>query len=539
MKEEIVSSATPEQAAAIEYDGNLVITARPGSGKTFTVVEKIAAATRMLRPYQGIIAISFTNKASNELKERCIRRGVAGNRSFFGTIDRFFIAEIIVKFGGHLVEMPEEFEICKLCDHPEYGDLYSAKQRLTDELEKRLFDALRNGLIFLEVVGETALRILKRAPACRRYIKARYTHVFIDEYQDCGKAQHGFFTELVALGLIGTAVGDLDQAIYGFAGKESRFLRALAVDESFRHMSITQNFRCHKSIASYSLRLLGIGLQDPLPEDKRVVEARVPGGEAQIAQAICAKLPEIMERNDVEHLGQMAVLARTNRTLNILSKNIDVPFHIAESTSLEDHGSNQAKMLDDLLTSYFSGSGSLTAFVRRYFSEEDDRRYRKALSISSSIFGTSVDMLSRETDKMTELARMAYCNEKPVGLSSLLACELEDTERLASNYSPSAENEINLMTLHKAKGLEFDIVFHLEAYDSIMPMFNPQGADPEEIQQALNLHYVGITRAIKECYLVLGTTRENSRGKIKTALPSPFLSKNGLAFCRRNEDWLE
>ncbi|WP_139652766.1 UvrD-helicase domain-containing protein [Raoultibacter phocaeensis] len=532
-------TATLEQAEAIAYDGNLVITARPGSGKTFVMVEKITAATRNLRPFQGIIAISFTNKASNELKERCARKGVAGSRSFFGTIDRFFISEIIVKFGGHLIRMPTDFEICKLCDHPEYGELSSAKRPLTVESEELLFNALRDGLIFLEVVGETALRILKRSQACRRYIKARYTQVFIDEYQDCGESQHGFFTELVAIGLVGTAVGDLDQAIYGFAGKKSRFLRELATGDSFQHMSITQNFRCHKSISDYSLKLLGIGVRGVPPEDKRVVEARVPGGEEQIARAICARLPGIMERNGVEHLGRVAILARTNRTLAKVAQSVDVPYRIATSTALEDHGSSQAKMLDDMLTSYFAENGALTSFVRRYFSEEeDDRQYRKALSITCDLFDTPTGMLRGEIDKMIELASMACYNERPIGLAAVLFCELGDPERLANDYSPLGEGEVNLMTLHKAKGLEFDIVFHLEAYESIMPMFRPQGPDPAETQQALNLHYVGITRAIKECYLVLGTTRTNSSGRVKTALPSPFLSKNGLDLCRRHEDWI-
>ena len=65
---------TQEQMEVLGYSGNIVVTAKPGSGKTFTVVEKIANIMPSLPDYQGVIAISFTNKASDELKRRCKQR---------------------------------------------------------------------------------------------------------------------------------------------------------------------------------------------------------------------------------------------------------------------------------------------------------------------------------------------------------------------------------------------------------------------------------------------------------------------------------
>ncbi|EGP5718407.1 ATP-dependent helicase, partial [Enterococcus faecium] len=61
---------TMEQMKVIEYDGNCVITACPGSGKTFTIVEKIKCHTKNLKSYEGIVAISYTNKAADEIKNR-------------------------------------------------------------------------------------------------------------------------------------------------------------------------------------------------------------------------------------------------------------------------------------------------------------------------------------------------------------------------------------------------------------------------------------------------------------------------------------
>lgn len=71
--------------------------------------------------------------------------------------------------------------------------------------------------LFLEISGEIALYVLKNVPGALKYIKARYTHIFIDEYQDCGEIQHAIFLLLVSIGLKGIAVGDINQAIYGFS----------------------------------------------------------------------------------------------------------------------------------------------------------------------------------------------------------------------------------------------------------------------------------------------------------------------------------
>ena len=62
---------TQEQQIIINHPGNIVVTAKPGSGKTYTVVEKIDKVLTSLPDFKGVIAISFTNKASDELKKRC------------------------------------------------------------------------------------------------------------------------------------------------------------------------------------------------------------------------------------------------------------------------------------------------------------------------------------------------------------------------------------------------------------------------------------------------------------------------------------
>ena len=91
------------------------------------------------------------------------------------------------------------------------------------------------------------------------------------------------------------------------------------------------------------------------------------------------------------------------------------------------------------------------------------------------------------------------------------------------------------MTLHKSKGLEFNIVFHMDLYKWIFP--NEYG-DAEAQMQDLNLHYVGVTRAIDVCYLMNGTKRyRKKQNDFIVAAPSPFLSKPGMTERRYNVSW--
>ena len=90
------------------------------------------------------------------------------------------------------------------------------------------------------------------------------------------------------------------------------------------------------------------------------------------------------------------------------------------------------------------------------------------------------------------------------------------------------------MTIHKSKGLEFSIVFHLDLYQWIIPNYKAiKEKDQEEITQSLNLHYVGITRAKEACVLCTSTKRHRNETEITDAQPSEFLVRSGLDSLRK------
>ena len=150
----MIKFPTDEQREIIDYPGNIVVTAKPGSGKTFTIVEKIANVLPALPDYKGVIAISFTNKASDELKRRCKQRCKDTKQSFFGTIDKFYLSQIIMPFTCHITGVKNDYEVIE--DIPEEGKYASLLQYdsvLTQLQKDLLIDGLYDGIVFLKYIG--------------------------------------------------------------------------------------------------------------------------------------------------------------------------------------------------------------------------------------------------------------------------------------------------------------------------------------------------------------------------------------------------
>ncbi|HCD8149337.1 TPA: UvrD-helicase domain-containing protein, partial [Enterobacter hormaechei] len=244
-----VFSPTTQQASAIDYPKSMVITACPGSGKTTVIKEKIRNITGCLPEHKGVIAITFTRKASAELERRCKADGHDIKHSFFGTIDSFCLNEIIIPFlpkiwGGK----PTECKVLKKLDSPyKYylkDDFFGTPSIVNvneDAGYKRLYD---EGMLWMSSFAALSLKILNESPAAQRYIKARYSHIFIDEYQDSSLSQHQLFLKINEIGLCSIAVGDVWQSIYEFRGGNAELLLDLVRDKSiFEHFEINLNHR--------------------------------------------------------------------------------------------------------------------------------------------------------------------------------------------------------------------------------------------------------------------------------------------------------
>lgn len=529
--------SSEEQKRIIQDKNNIVVTARPGSGKTYTIVEKIQLILEELYNYQGIIAISFTNKASEELRKRCSSRGLLLNKSFFGTIDKFCFSEIIAPFCSHLSDRTQDLKIKK---YKKTDGLENLDKKNDDEIRKIVEEYLRQDIVFLELLGETALYILERVPDATRYLCAKYKAIFIDEYQDCDRSQNAIFLYLVDQGIKGMAVGDSHQAIYGFTKKNSVYLEQLTKDPNFTHYNLSKNFRCHPSIYQYALSLYGKA--EGAPEDKkRVFRVKVDGNEKNIAQKIEENIPNIKRQYDLKATSGFAILCRNNSTVDILNKSLTIPHKIYTKTKLDADNSDIARLFVQLIRGYFDENIYALDITEHYFLERNkSNKYLSLLNATQKLFACSINELVENISLFVHIAQIIYPNQSVEDMSETLN-RLKDVlmdKHQYENYMPPKEDEISIMTIHKSKGLEFNVIFQMDMYDYIFPKeIWQQGRSPESWEQDLNLHYVAITRAKVACYLMEGSQRYNGKGILKSAKPSPFYDLPGVKKRRCDVKW--
>lgn len=236
-----------------ESQGNCLILAGPGSGKTKTITIKVA---RMLaedvRPPRGIACITYNTECARELKRRLDRLGVNETRNvFIGTIHSFCLKNIILPYGKIAgLNLPEPLAVASPSEQDRlfsrvlsreiggeeepgrwkttvdryrrtYLDRDDVEWKSQDERVSRLIEAYerelrRNGLIDFDDMVLLGLRMVENHEWVRKLLKARFPILVVDEYQDLGVPLHRIVLSLCFnAGVRLIAVGDPDQSIYG------------------------------------------------------------------------------------------------------------------------------------------------------------------------------------------------------------------------------------------------------------------------------------------------------------------------------------
>ncbi|KNC92266.1 UvrD-helicase domain-containing protein [Trabulsiella odontotermitis] len=526
-------SPTPQQTLAIDYTESMVITACPGSGKTTVIKEKIRNITDGLPEHKGVIAITFTRKASSELERRCKADGHDVKNSFFGTIDSFCLNDIIIPFlsriwGGK----PRECKVLKKLESPFNHFIeknFSGTPSITNINEdpgyKKLYD---EGILWMGSFSALALKIINESPAAKRYIKARYSHIFIDEYQDSSLSQHELFLRINELGLCSIAVGDVWQSIYEFRGGNSELLLELVSNtECFKHFEINFNHRCHPSISNYASRLL-----DPsyilLPADEiRIFRRRLDGNLKDAAVTISPWISGWLSSGEwkLEKANQIAILARKEKSLILFCSGLNLNFRLYVDTPLDKIGTDCSDLYKDLLAYKYGSISTAQEFINKVFDGvivDDNTMFLLRKKIKAI----------RNELKNEDLIHMFHDIADILGINSTehidgaLIRTISD-DILVKQFKPLDDNEIQVMTLHKSKGLEFKLVFHLDLDEWSFPYREYNSEDRHTalyptLQQEINLHYVGITRAENCCILINSSLRQNASGNFKNADESYF-----------------
>lgn len=227
-------------------DGNIVISASAGTGKTHTTILKIKHDIEKNVSFSTFGSITFTKKAAREIETRL--RGEKGE-GFVGTNDNFVLQEII---------RPFMYDVYGRAFKKEIKPDYSTTNQISD-YETGIKKIKDTGFICKysdnkkNYSFQLALYILENSEAARLYLQSKYYRIYIDEYQDCDKDMHKLFMYICKHLLIPLfVVGDLKQSIYSWRGGYDKGFLDLLADSNFSSFKLKHNFRSVMCIQNYA-----------------------------------------------------------------------------------------------------------------------------------------------------------------------------------------------------------------------------------------------------------------------------------------------
>ncbi|MET0261081.1 MAG: ATP-dependent DNA helicase UvrD2, partial [Gaiellaceae bacterium] len=541
----ILEGLNPEQRRAAEaVRGPVCILAGAGSGKTTTITRRIAwqVASGAVRSDQ-ILAVTFTDKAAAEMRTRLERLGVAGveARTFHSAAlsqlrrargdapGRILSTKaLLLRQIGNTLPPPYRFRPA--------GDLateveWAKNRRLTPQTYRsglgtheppipadlmatvfREYERRKqaSGLIDFEDLLELAVRMYEEDEWAVAALRERYAAFTVDEYQDVNLLQQSLLELWLGPRDDLCAVGDDYQSIYGFTGASPEWLLGLAT--SYPHATVVrleENYRSSPQVLALANRLV-----PKLGGAEKSLRATRPEGPEPELRGFGSPDDEgawILERVRALHAEgvpyeEMAILMRLNaRSVDFeeLFADAEIPFQGA--ALLARDGARQ--LLKGLRG---AGFGSLAEEVRR-------------VAVQQGLVEPVPDGVGeRELVRQADLARLCK-----------LAEEFDDgtktvqqwVEWLRARFDHGAQGGVHLLTLHRAKGLEFDAVFLPRVEEKELPC-KPAMRVPAQLAEERRLLYVGITRARK--HLALTWAGKASRFLLELgvqAVPVPVVRK--------------
>jgi DNA helicase-2/ATP-dependent DNA helicase PcrA len=504
----ILDGLNPEQRRAAEaVRGPVCILAGAGSGKTTTITRRVAnqVATGAFEPSQ-ILAVTFTDKAATELRTRLAALGVAGvtARTFHSAALaqlRFFApdrvggilaskAVLLRQIGNTLPgayrfrpagDLATEVEWAKnrgleprtylaaLGDHlpPIPPDLMA---RVFREYERRKAAA---SLVDFEDLLRLAIELYEENEWALATFRERYRAFTVDEYQDVNLLQQTLLERWLGSSDELCAVGDDYQSIYSFTGATPEYL--LALPQRFPHATVVrleENYRSSPEVLELTNRL--VPRLGGAPKELRATRPSGPAPELrgfadphEEAQLVVERVRALAAEG--VSLEEMAILLRTNARSADFEETLhaaDIPFQGASLLAREG--------ARGLLKRLRGASGPAEKLVRR--------AARELGWLESPPEGLG----EREQTRQDDFRRIVAVAARLEDVSELEA----ELERL---FGSGASSGVHLLTLHRAKGLEFDAVFLPRLEEGELPI--RQAKTDAARNEERRLLYVGMTRA--------------------------------------------
>ncbi len=267
-----------EQKNAVEEEENILLTACPGSGKTRTLTYKIAYELKRLPPKKYILALTYTNRASDEITERLLNMGIETNFLYSGTIHSFCMEWIIKPYKGYIPEIKNGYQIAdeyitiniidevktelRLKSYDEFNTRYDRNGLISNESGIKKEAALKyhtklqsEKLIDFDMILYLSYKLLKNNSYIAKTIGKLFHYICVDEYQDTQDLQYGIIGELIksSEGNIRLfIVGDKNQSIYnlGIAKNDTEISDEIG-GFNVKKLNLIKNYRSSQRIVDF------------------------------------------------------------------------------------------------------------------------------------------------------------------------------------------------------------------------------------------------------------------------------------------------
>jgi ATP-dependent DNA helicase UvrD/PcrA len=626
MEFDILNDLNPSQVEAVSYpEGPVLALAGAGSGKTRIITYRIAYLIKEkgVSP-SNILAVTFTNKAASEMKER-VHRLVARNahQLWIGTFHSVclrILKKEIDKLEGFrrdfiIYDEVDQIKLIRQCmnqmgfserifdPRSARSQIDSAKNRgvnpgdfgvnIHDEKILRVYriyeKELRrlNALDFGDLLHFTSM-LFERMPVVLEKYQNQFQHILVDEYQDTNYLQYKIVKSLSGKHRSIFVVGDDNQSIYGWRGAD--ITNILNFENDFpeaKVVKLEQNYRSTKNILRAANAII---LRNRYRRDKRLWTENPEGelvmfyeahDERDEAKYVASQI-EHQKNNFGKSYSDFAVFYRTNNQSHLIEEELvhrGIPYKIVGGVGFYERAEIKdimaylrviANPLDDISIRRIinvppRGIGKSTMDVLEKISQEKDITLFDAIGVAlrGDVFPKKASgNVEKFHSLLTELIKLS----KKVSIGKLLGKVLEKTNyidmleneeerrenigemlNLAAEFEKEEEDtgindfldwltlssdmdrlnekadQVTLMTLHCAKGLEFLIVFIVGMEENLFPHIKSLG-NGKLIEEERRLCYVGITRAKEKIYIT-STSKRRIFGVEQRSIPSRFITE--------------
>ena len=472
LTDKLLNGLNPEQQSAVKAtDGPLLLMAGAGSGKTRVLTHRIAylIVEKRVNPY-NILAITFTNKAAREMKERigkmmggvaeeiwistfhsmCVRilrrdidrMGFNRNFTILDTTDQQSVIKGILKdknldpkkFDPRAILGSISSAKNELIDPEEYAKTAGGffEQTVSDvytEYQKRL--RKNQALDFDDLIMMT-IQLFQRVPEVLEYYQRKFQYIHVDEYQDTNRAQYMLVKMLANRFQNLCVVGDSDQSIYRWRGAD--IANILSFEKDYPNATVIlleQNYRSTKRILLAANKVIENNLNRKAknlwtenPEGNKLVYYRADSEQGE-AQFVAGKIKELTR--DGKKLSDIAILYRTNAQSRVMEEVLlksNIEYAIVGGIKFYDR-----KEIKDML-----------AYLRLISNPDDDISLQRVINVPKRGIGSS------SVDKMANFAAMhdislykALDSVELIGLSPKITKAAREFRDLIGNYTNMQE----------------------------------------------------------------------------------------------------